>query len=147
MTFGQPYILIYINKYIMDFELLLNRHKQKKQVTNQTKFDEKIKTIIDIIDSIDENDIKMERTKIKSDNIIDAFKTFIISYSNLKKQMSIENDKHNFIISIVNNIIKKSLGEIELLSKSTNNKNLKKITNCILENNDKKTIKLNIIKS
>lgn len=131
----------------MDFELLLNRHKQKKQVTNQTKFDEKIKTIIDIIDSIDENDIKMERTKIKSDNIIDAFKTFIISYSNLKKQMSIENDKHNFIISIVNNIIKKSLGEIELLSKSTNNKNLKKITNCILENNDKKTIKLNIIKS
>ena len=132
----------------MDYEILLNKQKHKKNIDRENNLDNKMKMILDIIDSIDEHDLVLEKTKIKDDtNIISSFKTIIISYSNLKKQLSIENEKHTFIISIVNNIINKSLNEIELLEKSTNNNQLKKITNCILEDNTKKTIKLNLIKS
>jgi len=132
----------------MDYEILLNKQKHKKNIDRQSNLDDKMKMILDIIDSIDEYDLVLEKTKIKDDtDIILSFKTLIISYSNLKKQLSIENEKHNFIVSIVNNIINKSLNEINLLEKSTNNKQLKKITNCILEESTKKTIKLNLIKS
>ena len=132
----------------MDYEILLNKQKHKKNIDRENNLDNKMKMILDIIDSIDEHDLVLEKTKIKDDtNIISSFKTLIISYSNLKKQLSIENEKHTFIVSILNNIINKSLNEIELLEKSTNNNQLKKITNCILEDNTKKTIKLNLIKS
>jgi hypothetical protein len=132
----------------MDYEILLNKQKHKKNIDRQNNLDNKMKMILDIIDSIDEHDLVLEKTKIKDDtDIISSFKTLIISYSNLKKQLSIENEKHTFIISIVNNILNKSLNEIELLEKSTNNNQLKKITNCILEDSTKKTIKLNLIKS
>ena len=132
----------------MDYEILLNKQKHKKNIDRENNLDNKMKMILDIIDSIDEHDLVLEKTKIKDDtNIISSFKTIIISYSNLKKQLSIENEKHTFIVSILNNIINKSLNEIELLEKSTNNNQLKKITNCILEDNTKKTIKLNLIKS
>lgn len=132
----------------MDYEILLNKQKHKKNIDRENNLDNKMKMILDIIDSIDEHDLVLEKTKIKDDtDIISSFKTLIISYSNLKKQLSIENEKHTFIVSILNNIINKSLNEIELLEKSTNNNQLKKITNCILEDNTKKTIKLNLIKS
>lgn len=135
----------------MDYELLLNKHKFKK--ASIPLLNDKLEKIIDIINSIDTYDIVdlnfillKEKCNLSKD-IIEAFKNFIISYCLLKKQLSIENDKHIFIRTIIDDIIKKAVNQIDIIHKNTTNDDIKQIANCILEDSNKKTIKLNLIKS
>lgn len=119
----------------MDYEFLLNKQKQKKK---ENKYNDKMKIILNVINSIDDEKIS------EKDSVIVSFKEFIYCYNKLKKNLCIENEKHMFISSIIDEIIMKSLHEIDLISKNTNNNNLKIITNCIIQDKSKKTI--NIIK-
>jgi len=127
----------------MEFELLLNKSKIKKKPDNN-HYNTRIKRVVDIIQSLDANDPR-EDTEFNT-TIIPKFKQFVSLYTELKRELSIEKEKHQFINTIVYEILKSALNEIEIVNKSTNNTTIKQIADCIVKKNNKKTIKLNVIK-
>lgn len=127
----------------MDFELLLNKSKIKKN-KDPDHYNTRLKRVIEIIQSLDTNNPKDDLEF--NTFIIPKFKEFIKSYSQLKRELNIEKEKHQFINTIVEDILKKALNEIEIVDKSTNNSNIKHITDCIIKKNNKKKITLNCVK-
>jgi hypothetical protein len=127
----------------MDFELLLNKSKIKKN-KDPTHYNTRLKKVIDIIQSLNVNN-PTDNVNFNT-NIIPKFKQFIHLYTELKQTLSIEKEKHQFINTIIEDILNKAINEIELVDKTTKNSNIKQITECIVNQKNNKMIKFNVKK-
>ena len=122
----------------MDYELLLNQSKNKTKSKNEKKnIDSEFKRIVEVINNIHGGE-KLDET------ITDLFKNFIICYHKLNKNLIKENNKHKMIKTIAKDVVDNTLSTIKLISENSTNSQIKKINNCIIEEN--KTTKINIKK-
>lgn len=120
----------------MEYELLLNRSKIKKNV-EKDGYNIRFKKILEIIQSLNPNENLDDDCNDNNIELIPKFKQFLNHYYQLKKILNIEKEKHVFISDIIDSVLKKAIYEVELVNKKKID-----IKNIVQENNTK-IIKLN----